>query len=66
MDKPNMFGVLRRVVPKHGIKVGCGTELIQQALFEAEANELADALQAKNPDEEYAVFKVVYVRFTKL
>lgn len=65
VQKKNLFGVLRRVVPSHGVKVGCRTELIQQALFRREADELADALQAQNPSEEYAVFEVVYRRFTK-
>lgn len=61
----NLFGVARRVVPKHGIKVGCTTEIVQQALFKEDAVRLALALQEQNPDKEYAVFELVFHGWTK-
>lgn len=63
-ERRNLFGVVRRVVPSHGIKVGCKTETVAAGLFRDEADELADALQARNPGEEYAVIEVVYHRWT--
>jgi hypothetical protein len=60
-----MFSVMRRVVPAHGIKIGCVCESVHSRLTEDEANRLADELQAKNPDEEYAVTELVFRRWTK-
>lgn len=60
-----LFGVVRRVVPPHGIKIGCSTEAMANGLSEDEANQLADALQARNPNEEYAVVEFVFRRWTK-
>jgi hypothetical protein len=64
-NKPNMFGVVRRVVPAHGVKVGCTAESVATGLFREEADTLADALQEQNPDEEYAVTELVFHRWTK-
>lgn len=61
----DLFGVVRRVVPAHGIKIGCTTENVAQALSEDEAGKLADALQTRNPKEEYAVVELVFRRWTK-
>lgn len=61
----NMFGVLRRIVPPHGIKVGCTTEEVANSLTRGQADELANRLQARNPGEEYAVVECVFRRWTK-
>lgn len=63
--RTNMFGVVRRVVPNHGIKIGCTTEIVASALERDDANALADAMQAKYPDAEYAVIETVFHRWTK-
>lgn len=63
--RKDMFGVVRRVVPAHGVKVGCHTEHVANFLSHEEANELADALQGRNPGEEYAVVELVFHRWTK-
>jgi hypothetical protein len=65
MQKPNRFCVAQRIVPAHGIRVGCEARNVAVGLTRAEANELADKLQAKNPDEEYAITEVVFRRWTK-
>lgn len=65
VNPDNLFGVVRRVVPAHGIKIGCTTENVANALRRDDAYRLADALQAKNPNEEYAVIEVVFHRWTK-
>lgn len=59
----NLFGVVRRVVPAHGIKVGCRTEIVAAGLTQGEANELADKLHARNPSEDYALIEMVYRRW---
>lgn len=61
----NVFGVVRRVVPAHGLKIGCTTAFVANALFEEDANKLADELQARNPGQEYAVVETVFRRWTK-
>lgn len=63
--RPDMFSVVRRVVPAHGVKVGCNAEIIQNRLMREEADELADVLQAQNPEEEYAVVEWIFHRWTK-
>lgn len=60
-----MFGVVRRVVPNHGIKIGCTTASVASGLTRAHADALADAMQALHPDEEYAVIEAVFCRWTK-
>ena len=61
----NLFSVVRRVVPKHGIKIGCTTETVQAGLFKEDAARLATALQDLYPDEEYAVTELVFHFWTK-
>lgn len=61
----NLFSVVRRVVPAHGIKVGCTTDTIAARLNSEEARELADKLQSANPDEEYATVEMVFRYYTK-
>lgn len=60
-----MFTVVRRIIPPHGIKVGCGTQVIAYGLTRLEARELADAMQLQNPAEEYATVENVFRYFTK-
>lgn len=64
-QQKNMFSVVRRLVPAHGVKIGCGAREIATGLFEVDARMLADRLQAENPDEEYAVTQIVYRYWTK-
>jgi hypothetical protein len=62
---PNVFGVVRRVIPPHGIKIGCESQVVQLGLLRNEADELADVMQARYPDDEYAVIETVFRRWTK-
>lgn len=65
VNRKDLFGVVRRVVPAHGVKVGCKTESVAAGLLRDEANKLADVLQLRYPDEEYAVVETVFHRWTK-
>lgn len=65
MGRTDMFGVVRREVPEHGVKVGCRAPFIAVGLTNPEADTLADALQGLNPDNEYAVIEIVFHRYTK-
>lgn len=53
----NLYGVVRRA--------GLQTWDVARALERDAANAMADKLQAENPNEEYAVVQLVYVRWTK-
>lgn len=60
-SKPT-FRVLRRTALAGG---GFGATEVSGWLSEAEANALADKLQAEFPEEQYAVCELVFHRHTK-
>lgn len=59
INPQNMFGVVTRD------KTRDTCTQLHNALTEEQANRVADELQAANPDREYAVVRLVFVRYTQ-